>query len=68
MNTVSINSYSDDEEGIMDSVVLLGNVLGCKLFCPIFSYVDFIKTTKRLAKDAHLACKRCPFEVLLTPF
>ena len=52
----------------MDGVVLLGNVLGCKLFCPIFSYVDFIKTTKRLVKDAHLACKRCPFEVLLTPF
>ena len=38
----------------MDSVVLLGNVLGCKLFCPIFSYVDFIKTTKRLAKGALL--------------
>ena len=68
MNTVSINSYSDDDEGIMDSVVLLGNVMGCNMFCPNFSHVDFIKTTKRLAKDALLACKRCPFEVLLTPF
>ena len=63
-----VNSYSDDEEGIMDGVVLLGNVWGCNLFCPIFSHADFIKTTKRLAKDALLACKRCPFEVLLTPF
>ena len=63
-----VNSYSDDEEGIMDGVVLLGNVWGCNLFCPIFSHGDFIKTTKRLAKDALLACKRCPFEVLLTPF
>ena len=62
------NSYSDDEEGIMDGVVLLGNVWGYNLFCPIFSHADFIKTTKRLAKDALLACKRCPFEVLLTPF
>ena len=52
----------------MDGVVLLGNVLGCNMFCPDFSHVDFIKTTKRLAKDALLACKRCPFEVLLTPF
>ena len=52
----------------MDGVVLLGNVLGCKLFCPNFSHVEFIKTTKQLAKDALLACKRCPFEVLLTPF
>ena len=52
----------------MDSVVLLSNVLGCNLFCPIFSHADFIKTTKWLAKDALLACKRCPFEVLLMPF
>ena len=37
-------------------------------FCPNFSHVDFIKTTKQLAKDALLTCKRCPFEVLLTPF
>ena len=62
------NSFSGYEEGIMDSVVLFGNVWGCDLFCPIFSHVDFIKTTKRLAKDALLACKRCPFEVLLMPF
>ena len=52
----------------MDGVVLLGNVWGCNLFCLIFSHTDFIKTTKRLAKDALLACKRCPFEVLLTSF
>ena len=52
----------------MDGVVLLGNVRGCNLFCPIFSYANFKKTTKRLVKDALLACKRCPFEVLLTPF
>ena len=52
----------------MDGVVLLGNVRGCNLFCPYFSHADFIKTTKWLAKDALLACKRCPFEVLLTPF
>ncbi|MBF1615771.1 MAG: hypothetical protein HXO43_04580 [Prevotella sp.] len=49
-----VNSYSDDEEGIMDGVVLLGNVWGRKLFCPIFSHADFIKTTKRLAKGALL--------------
>ena len=52
----------------MDGVVLLGNVLEYNLFCPFFSHADFIKTTKRLVKDALLACKRCPFEVLLTPF
>ena len=27
----------------MDGVALLGNVLGCNLFCPIFSHADFIK-------------------------
>ena len=32
------------------------------------SHADFIKTTKQLANNALLACKRCPFEVLLTPF
>ena len=52
----------------MDGVVLLSNVLGCNLLCPNFSHTDLIKTTKQLVKDALLACKRCPFEVLLTPF
>ncbi|MFC2437083.1 MAG: hypothetical protein ACFNS5_00835, partial [Prevotella melaninogenica] len=32
------------------------------------SHADFIKTTKQLANNALLACKRCPFEALLTPF
>ena len=32
----------------MDGVVLLGNVRGRNLFCPIFSHADFIKTTKQL--------------------
>jgi len=36
--------------------------------CPYFSYIDFVKTTNWLAINAQLACKRCPFEVLLTPF
>lgn len=71
-NTDSINSYSDDEEGIMDDVVLLGNVWGCNLFCPIFSHADFVKTTKRLANNALLDCKRCPLSplsnALLNPY
>jgi len=37
-------------------------------FCPYFSYDDFVKTIKRLANNAHLACKRCPFEALLSTF
>ena len=36
--------------------------------CPFFLHPDFIKTTNYLANNAQLACKRCPSEVLLTPF
>ena len=68
MNTDLINCCFDYKGRITDGFFLLCNVWGYNLFCPNFSHADFIKTTKRLAKDALLACKRCPFEVLLTPY
>ena len=36
--------------------------------CPIFSQLDFQQMLFWLLKDAQLACERCPFEALLTPF
>ena len=38
------------------------------VFCNNISHLLFLLMLNWLLKDALLACKRCPFEVLLTPF
>ncbi len=44
------------------------------LFPYLLKFVNYFQVTRNqymlfwLLKDAQLACKRCPFEVLLTPF
>ena len=39
-----------------------------RVFCNNISHPLFLLMLNWLLKDALLACKRCPFEVLLTPF
>ena len=56
-------SFKDEPDQVL-SRTATGNFVGGKKKL----HADFIKTTKQLANNALLACKRCPFEVLLTPF
>ena len=56
-------SFKDEPDQVL-SRTATGNFVGGENF----SHADFIKTTKQLANNALLSCRRCPFEVLLTPF
>jgi len=52
----------------MQKVKLINFKLMKVLFCLIFSHTDFVKSTKRLANNALLTCKRRPLSPLVTPF